>query len=233
MFDNRITMKELPEAMQPYEKCARYGAAHLTDSELLAVILRTGSVDGTSLDLAEEILKLCPFEDGLTGLHHLTAEMLRRVKGIGKVKACLILCVAELSIRIARASARRGLSFREPETIADYYMESMRHLDCEEVYCMLLDARNRLLGERRLSSGTIDAALITPRDIFSTALEYHAKYVVLIHNHPSGDPTPCGEDLFLTKRVAEAGELLDIRLLDHLVIGDLDFYSFRQGGLLE
>ena len=142
------TMNQIPEEDRPYEKCLRLGAECLTDSELLAVLLRTGTKGSPSVEMAEEVLKLSKDREGLLGLHHLSLAQLQAVKGIGKVKAIQIKCIGELSKRIATATAKRRALFSNlPASIADYYMEQLRHEEQELLICMMLDTKNHLLGD--------------------------------------------------------------------------------------
>ena len=234
MNDKNQTIKELPESLRPYEKCLKSGPAVLSDSELLAVILRSGVQGCNSLSLANQILSLTKDTSypGLLGLIHMSIPDLMKVNGIGKVKAIQLKCIGELSKRMASAVARPRLSFNEPITIAKYYMEHLRHEEQEVLIVMLLDGRNHLLKEETISRGTVNGTLITPREIFMEALKYHAVAVVLVHNHPSGDPTPSECDREITERVYTSGELLGVKLLDHIVIGDQKYISFREQGML-
>lgn len=229
------TMKELPESQRPYEKCIREGESALSDGELLAVILRSGTRGINSLDLANEILNHMDNSSypGLLGILHTSLEELTKIHGIGRVKAIQLKCIGELSKRIATTAARTQLSFEQPSTIARYYMEQLRHEEQEVILCMMLDGKNHLMGEQYLSRGTANAALITPREIFVEALRRHAVNIILVHNHPSGDPMPSPCDEEVTERVYQAGELLGIHLLDHIIIGDHRYVSFREQGLLE
>lgn len=227
------TMKNLPEDERPYEKCLQYGARSLTDAELLSVILRTGTKGRTSLMLAEDIMKRCRFDNGLTGLLHLTVPELEEIPGVGRVKACQIMCIGELSQRISRTGARKLLDFRNPSTIADYYMERLRHEEQEVVICMMLDTKNHLLGEREMTRGTVNQSLVSPRELFLSALSYHAVQMILVHNHPSGDPAPSREDMRITQRVFAAGRLIGIMLIDHIIIGDRRYTSFVESGLMD
>lgn len=228
------TIKELPESSRPYEKCLQGGPSVLSDSELLAVILRSGVPGNNSLALANQILSLTKDTSypGLLGLMHMSLPDLMKVNGIGKVKAIQLKCIGELSKRMASAVARPGLSFNDPITIAKYYMEHLRHEEQEVLIVMLLDGKNHLIGEQTLSRGTVNATLITPREVFLEAMKFHAVSVILVHNHPSGDPTPSDDDIKITERVYRSGELLGVRLLDHVVIGDHKYVSFRELGLL-
>lgn len=217
--------------MQPYEKCLKYGVSVLTDAELLAVFLRNGTRGCSSLELAGNILQNMKGNGGLSGLLHMTRQDFCRWNGIGTVKAIQLLCIGELSKRISRSEARERLSFSSPETIADYYMEVLRHREQECVICMLLDTKHHLLGEVELSRGTVNQSLLSPRELFLQALGYHAVHLVLVHNHPSGDPAPSEEDRLMTDRIVRGGLLLDITLLDHVIIGDRSYYSFAEHGL--
>ena len=226
-----VTMKNLPVQEQPYEKCRTKGPSAMTDAELLSVLIRSGTRGESALDLARRILSM-PESSGLAGLHHLTQQQLERIHGIGSVKALQLRCMFELSRRAARSEAAAGLSFHDPGSIADYYMEDFRHEEQEKVLLIMLDSRGALLGEEVISAGTVNAALVTPREIFLTALRYRCVSVILLHNHPSGDPSPSEEDLLLTRRVAKSGELLGIGLLDHIILGDHEAFSFRQENLM-
>lgn len=216
---------------RPYEKCLRLGAEALSDGELLAVLLRTGTKGCPSVDMADEILNLSKDREGLLGLYQLSLAQLQSVKGVGRVKAVQIKCIGELSKRIATATARKGLSFNQPETIAEYYMERLRHEEQELLICMMLDTKNHLLGEEMVFKGTVNSSLANPREIFLTAVSYHAVGILLVHNHPSGDPTPSRADMDFTERVRRAGDILGIPLIDHIIIGDHRFLSFRQRGI--
>lgn len=228
------TMKDMPVSQRPYEKCIREGEASLSDSELLAVILRSGTQGLNSLSLANQILKYMETSSypGLLGILHTSLEELMGIHGIGKVKAIQLKCIGELSKRIAASSARLQLCFDQPKTIAQYYMEKLRHEEQEQVICMMLDSKNHLMSEYHLSRGTANAALLTPREVFVEALRRHAVSVILVHNHPSGDPIPSKCDLEVTERIERAGELLGIQFLDHIIIGDHRYVSFREQGIL-
>lgn len=231
-MNDTLTMKELPAGDKPYEKCLEKGAEFLNDAELLAVILRTGSQGSSALALSRDVLATFPAGNGLLGLHHLRFHDLMQIRGIGKVKAVQLKCIAELSKRMAKQAAQNALSFSDPQTIAEYYMEDFRHYEQETLVLMMLNTKSRLVGEQIISIGTVNASLITPREIFIQALHHHAVGVVLVHNHPSGDPTPSKEDIQVTGRIQAAGDMIGIELLDHLIIGDRKYMSFREKKLL-
>lgn len=222
----------MPDAERPYEKCLDSGPSSLTDAELLAVILRTGTPGRTSVELAREILNRAEGTSGLFGLHYLTIPELCKIKGVGKVKAVQIQCITELSRRIAKAAAGEGHIFQNAEAIAGYYMEDFRYLLQEQVMLLMFDTKGMLLGERIISIGTVNQSCISPREIFLEALKHHAVYVILLHNHPSGDVTPSPEDSLVTERMRQAGEILGIELMDHIILGDRRYFSFREKGML-
>ena len=222
------TIKQLPPQERPYEKCLKLGCRALSDAEPVEVIIRTGSVGDTSVELARRVLSMAGAEQNITGITGLSVSELTRIRGIGTVKAVQIQCAAELSRRMAKAKAQEGLSFTEPASIAAYYMEDLRHEEQECCMLMMLNTRNRLLGEKRLFVGTVNASLISAREIFLEALRYQAVYIILVHNHPSGDPSPSREDLLMTRKIKEAGMLIGIELLDHIIIGDRSYKSLRE-----
>jgi DNA repair protein RadC len=224
------TMKELPDSEKPYEKCIKNGAKVLTDAELLAVILRTGSRRVSALQLAQEIL--CQKQKSLLNLNLMQIEELMKISGIGRIKAVQLKCIAELSKRIAQETYHKGMQVTGPETIAAYYMEQLRHETKEKLMLAMFDGKNHFLGDEVISVGTVNASLVSPREIFLKALEKKAVYIIMLHNHPSGDPSPSKEDERVTYLVAKSGELLGITLADHIVIGDSKYVSFREKGIL-
>ena len=221
-------LRNLPTMEQPYEKCLENGPESLSDAELLAVILRCGARGKTSLELAREILSLPGKEEGLLGLYHCTRQQIR---GVGEVKAIQLQCIGELSKRMAAAGARKGLCFHDPASIADYYMERLRHEDQEVLLCMMLDTKNQLLGEKEITRGTVNATMISPRELFLAALQFRAVHILLVHNHPSGIPEPSGDDITVTRQIRRAGEMLGITLLDHIIIGDHCYTSMLEQGI--
>ena len=213
---------------RPYERCLALGAAALSDAELLAAVIRSGTNGKSAVELSKEILALAGEKNGLLGLCHLRTEELMAIAGIGPAKAVQLQCVAELSKRIAARSAEERLSFTSPESVASYYMEQLRHKEQELLLAVLLDTKMHRIADEVLTVGTVRSSPVSPRELFLTALRYKAVSLILIHNHPSGDPTPSKEDIDITKKIAEAGRLLDIMLVDHIIIGDRRYYSFLE-----
>ncbi len=217
----------------PYERFLQYGAEQLTERELLAIILRTGTRDKSALELAGEVLSLARYpREGLLGLYDISLEELMQLKGIGQVKAVKLKCLTELSMRISRASAKEGLLFNSPSLVAEYFMESLRHRGTECVILVCLDTKGRMLSEKKISDGSVKMSLLSPREIFLEALHAKAVNILLVHNHPSGDPTPSRQDREVTERIGELGKMMEVLLLDHIIIGDNRYASFRELGYL-
>ena len=182
---NRMnTMKDIPNAERPYEKCLKQGAEALSDAELLAVLLRTGTKGENVLALAKRLL----YEDGgagLLGIHQFSFQSLMKLKGIGKVKAVQILCLSELAKRLSKASVEPRLRFSSSQSVAEYYMEDLRHRNQEVMKLLLLNSKAELIDETNISKGTVNASLVTPRELFVEALKKEAVSMILLHNHPS------------------------------------------------
>ena len=220
----------------PYEKFEKYGPQYLSDTELIAILLRTGTKDCNCLELAEKILELGGKNTqtkGLLLLQHVSIPELMKLKGVGKVKAIRLKCVAELSTRMARESFSYGTRFDSPETVAAYYMEQMRHLEVERVILVITDNKNRYQQEVLISQGTVNMSILSPREVFIQAMRMQAVHVLVVHNHPSGDPTPSPQDIAITRQLFEAGEILNIPLVDHIIIGDNTYTSLKELGYLE
>lgn len=221
------------EQLLPYERFLRFGPENLTEEELLAIIIRTGTRDCSALQLAKQVLALAKYpKEGLLGLYDVSLEELQDIRGIGEVKAVKLKCLTELSMRISTATAREGLCFCSSGQVADYFMEKLRHKKTECVVLVCLDAKGQMISEQKLSEGSVRMSLISPREIFLAALHSNAVNILLAHNHPSGDPTPSRADRELTANVKELGDKMDIRLLDHIVIGDNRYTSFKEASLL-
>lgn len=228
----RSTMKQIPISERPYEKFLSKGVQTLSDAELLAVILRTGSKSQDVVSLANTILRSIGEYPGLLVLHHLSMKELMEIDGIGTVKAIQILCIVELSRRMTKATREDGVHLLSPDAVASYYMEDMRHLATEQILLVMIDSKSKILAEKIISSGTVNASILAPREIFIHALKQGAVNIILLHNHPSGDPTPSVEDVSTTRRVKEAGLLIGIKLMDHIIIGDNKYVSLKEKGLL-
>ena len=229
-MSKHFTMKNLPESERPYEKFLKYGEEQLSDAELLAIILKTGTSKENSLDISRRILS--GNHNNLLNLYDLTYRDLMKFPGIGKVKAIQLKAVAELSKRIAQTKRGHQCQMDKPASIAHYYMERLRHYKEEILMCAFFDAKCKLLGDVVISKGSVNYAYVSPRDIFRQALDYGAVLFVLIHNHPSGDPTPSKDDIRITARIEKGAQILELELVDHIIIGDNNYYSFHENKLL-
>lgn len=221
----------LPDEL-PYDKFLKYGVEKLSDVELLAILIRSGTKDKNPLELSREVLKLLDEKRGLLGLFHVEWKDLLSIHGIGKVKAIQLICVAEIAKRISYAKAREGIDFNDPRKVAFYYMESLRHEEKENFVLCMLDNKCKLIKDCTLFVGTINSTIVSTREIFVEALKQGASYIIILHNHPSGDPTPSLQDKQMTYKIKEVSRLIDIPLIDHIIIGDNQFISFNEKGLL-
>ena len=218
---------------KPYEKFKELGANALSNEELLAIILRTGTNNKPAVKVAEEVLNTKDAYDGkLMGLYHKSLKELMEIEGIGEVKAIKLKCLTELSIRMAKERFDNRPIFQKPQDIASYYLETCRHLEVEKVFLLCLDNQLRLIKECELSKGTINMSLMSPREIFIEALKSNAVHILLIHNHPSGDPEPSRADIQISKKIMDAGKIMDIQLLDHIIIGDHSYVSLKEQKLI-
>ena len=185
-------------------------------------------------ELGEQVLtRTAGCGNGLLGLYRISIKELQKIEGIGPVKAVQLKAVAELARRMARAKAKNGLSFHDPASVADYYMERFRHESVEHILLLLFDSGLHLMGEEMISKGTANAALLSPREVFTQAFRCGAANIMLLHNHPGGEPVPSENDLLITERIGRTGELMDIPLVDHIILGDNNYFSFRESKLLE
>lgn len=225
-----FTTKELPESERPYEKFWKYGPAALSDAELLAIIIKSGSSRMTAVDVARNFL--AKKDRNLMNLYELSFDEMKEVHGIGNVIAMQLKCIAELSARISATRHYEGISMTNAATIADYYMEQLRHEQQEKLIVCMFDNKCKWLGDAVVTTGSVNASIVPPREIFIRALEKKAVHIVMLHNHPSGRAVPSGEDNLVTTKIAEAGKLLGILLADHIIIGDCTYYSYREAGYL-
>ena len=221
-----IKMKDLPEAERPYEKLEQYGAKALTNAELLAIIIKTGTKDETAVGLAQKVLKLNTDEkDNLKFLCDLTVEEFTKIKGIGKIKAIQLKAVCELATRINSVSSYKEKQILRPKDIAEILMERTRFEKQEILKVAMLNNKNKLIRIKEIAKGGGNFVAATIRSILNEAVKIEAAKIILIHNHPTGDPTPSKQDIEFTKNVEEASKILGIQLLDHIVIGDLKYVS--------
>jgi DNA repair protein RadC len=228
--DRRYTIKELPISERPREKLQKFGPESLSNDELIAIIIRTGNKVDSAIDLGRKVLSLD--NRGLGYLRDTTFQELMEVKGIGDCKAAQILAAIEIGKRLSYGDAISKVKITEPSTIADLYMDEMRYLQKEHFKIALLDTKNQIIVTEEISVGTLNASIVHPRDVFKVAIKRNANSIILIHNHPSGDPVPSNEDINITNRLVDAGNLIGIKVLDHIIIGDNRYISFKEKNLI-
>lgn len=227
---------DMPAQLRPREEFERLGAENVSDAVLLALILRTGTRGVNVVEVAQRLLAAF---GSLTALARASEKEIRSISSIGPVKAQMIRAALELAQRLAREHVGERPMITTPEQAAAVLRERARVLQKEVFWALMLDAKNRLIGEpRRISEGTLTSSLVHPRELFKTALEQSCACMILVHNHPSGDPSPSAEDIQVTRQLVDAGRVMGIRVLDHLVIGHsrrdaAGFISLREAGLVQ
>jgi len=231
-MENKVTMKELPVSEQPYEKVEAEGVERLSDKELLTVLIRTGTKQERADQIALKILEFCG-QNGLQALWNFDIEQLKSLPGIGRVKAIQLVCVCELAKRMARGKRLFGTKINSPEDVVAYYSMQLKYHQKECLILVILDSKNRILSDDIISVGTLHASIAEPREIFLAALRKNGASVILLHNHPSGDPTPSMEDILTTERIEKAGYLLGIPLNDHIILGQNSYISMKGEGYLK
>lgn len=224
-------MMLLPADDRPREKLIEHGPDILSNSELLAILIRTGTTERSALDIARELTE----NDGLYSniAQARSVADLSKIKGLGPAKAATILAAVELGRRVAGADPQKKLKLSSPEACVSYLMPRMRYEQQEKFLVLLLDSKNQLLKCQQVSEGTLNASVVHPREVFAPAMLHRAACVLAAHNHPSGDPAPSIEDRKLTQALKATGTVMGIPLLDHIIIGDGRYFSFRENGYLD
>lgn len=222
-----LKIKELPETERPYEKLELYGEKTLSNAELLAIIIKTGTKQETSIQIAQKILNLNydPQMGNLNFLKNITLEELMQIKGIGKVKAIQLKAVCELSVRMSKPSNYKKVQVKSTEDLANLVMEELRFEKREYVKLFLLNNKNEILKSIDTAIGGANFANVNMKEIIGEALKIKAPKIILVHNHPTGDPTPSKLDITFTDKLYNAAKMFDIELMDHIVIGDMNFKS--------
>ena len=227
-----IMVRDLPVEERPREKLLKHGASALNDTELLAILLRTGTSSVSVLHLAEEVL--AQYRDkGLAAIIHMVPQEIASIHGIGLAKAATIIAAVELGRRLSTRAAEKLEKIGSPDDVAHCVMPLLRFEQREHFLVLLLDTRNRVIAMPTISIGGLSASIAEPREIFREAIQRSAASIILVHNHPSGDPEPSAEDIFLTKRMMKAGKLMGIPVLDHVIIGDDKFISLKDEGMVK
>ncbi|MHB1000737.1 MAG: RadC family protein [Armatimonadota bacterium] len=231
MFSERytLTIKELPSDERPRERLVKYGPDALSNAELLAIILRVGTPEYSAIGLAEHMLGEF---SGLRGIATASVEDLCRIKGLGTAKSAQIKAMVELGKRLAASIGESRQVIRSPQDVVDILMPYLRDEPQENFVAVFLNTKNEVLKTRTITVGTLNSSVITPRELFREAISMNSASVIIAHNHPSGDPTPSREDIDVTKRLVQAGQMVGIDVLDHVVIGDSRWISLNERGLM-
>lgn len=225
-----VTIKKMPENERPREKLMRYGSKTLSNSELIAILIRTGSKKQSALELANILLS--HHEKGIRFLANCTVEELSKIKGIGKSKACQIIAAVELGNRLSRSSLEIKKRIKSPKDVTDIFINDMRFLEKEHFKVVFLNTKNEIITFETISIGSLNASIVHPREVFNRAIKKSSASIILLHNHPSGNPEPSKEDVNITKRLTEAGHIIGIEVLDHIIIGDGSYYSLKENSLI-
>lgn len=220
-------IKDLPERERPRERLERNGVNSLSDAELIAILIRTGTREVSALDLAKGLLSKT---SGLEKLSSMSFKELSHIKGIGKTKAASILAAIELGRRVMRAKRGERIKIKGPEDVFSYLSPRLKGSKNEKFGIIILDTKNYVKSEIIISEGDLQASIVHPREIFHYATLELAASIILFHNHPSGDPTPSEYDREVTKKAVSAGKIMGIEVLDHIIIGDGVYYSFKEKG---
>lgn len=230
--DYHASIKELPEDEQPQEKMIRHGVGSLSNAELLAIIIRTGTRGATSVEVGRKIIEY--LDNDLSYFHQMDVLELKRnpnLSGVGIVKACQIKAAIELGRRM-KPKDLPEIKITSPQDVVGLLMDDMQYLKQECFKIILLDTKNKVIKVEEISLGTLNTSLVHPREVFVKAIKQHAASIILAHNHPSGDTEPSAEDKNITRRLVDAGELIGILVLDHIIIGREKYLSFKQEKLL-
>ncbi|WP_340004631.1 DNA repair protein RadC [Paenibacillus sp. FSL K6-0276] len=227
MESQPVMLRDLPHEERPRERMMHYGAESLSQAELLAILLRTGTRRESAIHIAQQMLGKI---GGLRGLVDLSIEELTEIKGIGPAKAVQLKAGIELGRRLANSRFTMPVIIRCPGDAAEILTEQLRYLQKEHFVCLFLNTKNHVIGQETLSMGSLNASIVHPREVFRAAIKCSSASIICAHNHPSGDPTPSPEDISLTSRLLQAGEIVGIDVLDHLIIGDSSFVSLKEKG---
>ncbi|MBM7597809.1 DNA repair protein RadC [Virgibacillus halotolerans] len=224
-----IMIKDVPKEDRPRERLLKLGANHLSNQELLAILLGSGTKEESVMALSHRVLM--HFE-GLKLLNDATIEELTAIKGIGSAKGVLVLSAMELGRRMHQYKSEERYVIRSPEDGADYIMEEMRSLNQEHFVVLFLNTKNQIIHRQTIFIGSLNASIVHPREVYREAVKRSAASIIVAHNHPSGDPSPSQEDIHVTRRLVESGKMIGIEVLDHLIIGDRKFVSLKEKGYL-
>ena len=228
-MEKSLKIMDLPTYERPRERLMRYGADTLSNAELLAIILRTGTRKEDIVTLSNKIIKE---SGGLNGLLNMNFDEFMELHGIGEAKAAQLIALSELSKRFKSYRAGDVCKITQPKDAADYVIEDMKSLNVEHLKVIMLNTKNIVISVCDISMGSLNSSIVHPREVFCEAIKKRSASIIICHNHPSGDPTPSSEDINITNRLRECGKIIGIELLDHLIIGNGIFISLKEKGIL-
>ncbi|MBS5824707.1 MAG: DNA repair protein RadC [Clostridium argentinense] len=226
---NNFKLTDLPKNERPRERLFRYGAQELSNAELLAIILRTGSQKEDVLSLCNRIISDC---NGLNGLLNCDTQDFLSLCGIGEAKAAQLIALSEISKRFKSFKSGEKYRITTAKSVAEYVMEDMRYLKKEYLKLIMLNSKNIVISVKHISIGSLNSSIVHPREVFLEAIKNSSASIIICHNHPSGDPTPSKEDINITNRLKECGKILGIEVLDHIIIGDGIYVSLKERAFL-
>lgn len=219
-------IKQIPLSEQPREKLLSKGVANLSNSELLSILLRTGTQKRSALQLGQDLVN--SFDDDFTEIANITIEELCNFSGIGASKACQILSAIELGKRVQSSELNRRIKISGPSEVVNYFRAQLSDLKVEKFISVLLNTKNEIINWEVVSIGSLNASIVHPREVYNRAIKRSAASILVVHNHPSGHVKPSKEDIHVTKRLYDAGHLIGIPLVDHIIIGKSGYYSFKE-----
>lgn len=225
-----IPINKRSEDERPREKLLAFGAEVLTDAELIAILINNGTRNKSAIDLAKELLD--SYDNKLFELTKCEVESFKTLDGIGDAKATILAATFELGKRIKIADLNIKDKITSPEKVAKYFIQKLASETVEKFYAVYLSTANKIIKEKQITSGILNASLVHPREVFKTAISISANAIILVHNHPSGNNSPSKEDINITNQLVEAGKIIDIKILDHIIVAGSSFYSFNANGLL-
>jgi len=226
----KYTIMEIPKDERPREKLIKYGSKSLSNSELIGILLRVGSKKDTAITLGQKVLR--ENEKGLLNLVNATPESLNKYHGISNAKAATLLAAVELGKRISTTKAEDTFKITSPQDVSALVMEDMRYYKKEYFKIILLDTKNKVIDIITISIGSLNSSIVHPREVFLEAVKKSSASIVLLHNHPSGEVQPSREDINITQRLIKAGEIMGIKVLDHIIIGDGKYLSFKEENII-
>jgi DNA repair protein RadC len=229
MEKNYFMIKEMPDLERPREKMINHGPKKLSNAELIAILIRTGNKKENAIQLSHKIINSF---GGLIGLTDITYEELITINGIGTAKACNILAALELNKRISEFSLKKKMKITSPDDICNIFMDELRYEKKEKFIIVLLNTKNEIISREIISIGDLNSSIVHPREVYKYAIKKSAASILFIHNHPSGNSKPSKNDKEITKRLSEVGDIIGIKVIDHIIIGNNQHFSFKENNLI-